>query len=83
MSIEISEHARLQMVERGVSENEVAITIEQGESEAARGGRMMYRKNFRFDREWRGRNYRIKQVAPVVVQESDNVVVITVYAFYF
>ena len=43
----------------------------------------MYRKNFTFNREWRGRHYRVKQVAPVVVERDDTLVVVTVYVFYF
>lgn len=43
----------------------------------------MFRKNFVFNSEWRGKNYAVKQVAPVVAQKPDRVVVVTVYVFYF
>ena len=43
----------------------------------------MYRKNFPFEGRWRGRRYRIKQVAPVVAEEGDKLVVVTVYVFYY
>jgi hypothetical protein len=36
-----------------------------------------------FNSDWRGRHYRTKQVAPVVALESDKLVVVTVYVFYF
>jgi hypothetical protein len=39
--------------------------------------------NLEFNREWDGRYFRIQQVAPVVVEEEDRFVVITVYTFYF
>lgn len=81
--IEISSHAREQMRERGVEEAEVIAAIREGEPEPARKDRIMYRKNFQFERMWRGRPYRIKQVAPVVAEEADKLVVVTVYAFYF
>ncbi len=78
-----SDHARQQMAERGATEVEVHAAIEQGQSEPVRNQRTMYRKNFRFDQEWRGRKHRIKQVAPVVAVEPDRLVVVTVYVFYF
>ena len=43
----------------------------------------MYRKTFLFDGTWRGRYYRVKQVAAVVAQEPDRLVVVTMYSFYF
>ncbi len=43
----------------------------------------MYRKTFKFDGTWRGRTYRLKQVAAVVAEEPAELVVVTVYAFYF
>ena len=81
--IEISPHARQQMAERGADEEEVLAAIQLGESEPVRKGRMMYRKNFPFKGRWRGRRYRIKQVAPVVARADHEQVVVTVYAFYF
>ena len=81
--IEISRHAREQLQERGASKEEVEAAIRSGVPEPARKGRIMYRKNFQFDAAWRGRHYSVKQVAPVVVKESDRYVVITVYTFYY
>ncbi|MFQ5963625.1 MAG: DUF4258 domain-containing protein [Candidatus Scalinduaceae bacterium] len=83
LSIEISSHAKEQMFERGVSENEVRVAIRQGEEEPARKGRFMYKKNFSFKRTWRGKKYNIKQVVPLVAKESDKLIVVTVYAYYF
>ena len=83
ISIEISRHAREQMQERGASEKEVVAAIRTGTPEPARNQRTMYRKNFQFEAAWRGRLYTVKQVAPVVARESDRLVVVTVYTFYF
>ena len=83
LSIEISSHAKEQMFERGVSENEVRVAIRQGEEEPARKGRFMYTKNFSFKMTWRGKEYNIKQVVPVVAKEIDKLIVVTVYAYYF
>ena len=81
--IVLSDHARQQMTERGATESEIRAAIEQGQSEPARKQKIMYRKNFPFDQEWRGRRYRIKQVAPVVAAEPDRLIVVTVYVLYF
>ncbi len=43
----------------------------------------MCRYNFPFNRPWQGKQYRIKQVAPVVKEEANEVVVIMVYTFCF
>ena len=43
----------------------------------------MCRYNFVFDRKWQGKHYPIKQVAPVIKDEADETIVITVYTFYF
>ena len=81
--IQISQHARLQMAERGVKETEMVTAIRQGDAEPARAGRTMYRKTFEFGSTWRGRIYRLKQVVAVVANEPDELVVVTVFAFYF
>lgn len=71
------------MLDRGTSEAEVEAAIRTGSSEPARSGRFMFRKNFTFNSDWRGRYYAVKQVAPIVVQEPDRIVVVTVLVFYF
>ena len=71
------------MLDRGAAESEVITAIHTGSSEPARKGRRMFRKNFAFNRQWRGKHYALKQVAPVVAEESDRLVVVTVYVYYF
>ena len=83
LPIEISPHALEQMQERGTDRRQVEQAVRQGDQEPARGDRTLFRKNFPFDGKWRGRRYRVKQVAPVVIQESDKLAVVTVYVFYF
>lgn len=43
----------------------------------------MCRYNFHYGQQWQGEQYPIKQVAPVIVEDRDEIVVITVYTFYF
>lgn len=81
--IRLTNHTLDQMVERGAIEAEVKEAIERGVREPAKRGRFMYRLNFQFAAEWQGRFYAIKQVAPVVVEAQNEVIVVTVYTFYF
>jgi len=81
--IQFSPHAREKMLDRGASESEVEAAIGTGNPEPARKGRLMFRKNFAFNRQWRGKDYAVKQVAPIVVEEADQLVVVTVFVYYF
>ena len=49
----------------------------------AERGRIAFRKNFPFLSDWKNRYYEVKQVVPIVVEEEDAIVVVTVYVFYF
>jgi hypothetical protein len=71
------------MLDRGASESEVEAAIRAGKPEPARNGRTMFRKNFPFRARWRGKYYALKQVAPIVVEEPDLLVVVTVFVYYF
>lgn len=57
--------------------------IQTGEQVPAKTGRLAFRKNFLFRSIWKGRYYEVKQVMPIVVEEEDRMVVVTVYVFYF
>ena len=82
-SILFSQHALDQMPDRGATRDEVEAAIRTGELTPAKGKRFSYRKNFSFNKEWKGKKYGLKQVIPVVVEESDRIIVVTVYVFYF
>ena len=71
------------MTERGTTEEEVQATVEQGEEFPARFGRNGFRRNFSFDSQWHGRNYRTKQVEAYAVREGEDWLVITVITRYF
>ena len=81
--IDFSPHAQEKMTDRGASEEEVELTIRTGSSEPTRKGRLMFRKNFSFNMEWRGKHYAVKQVIPIVSQEEHKFVVVTVFVYYF
>lgn len=82
-AIRLTRHAREQAVERGATEAEVKDAVRKGSREPAKHGRELCRYNFAFGRPWQGRPYAIKQVAPVIKEEAGEIVVITVYTFYF
>jgi cyclophilin family peptidyl-prolyl cis-trans isomerase len=41
------------------------------------------RKNFPFNQEWNGRAYLFKQVRPIFVEDENEIVVVTVYVYYY
>ena len=81
--IVFSTHALEQMADRGANQSEFEIAINEGEEIPAKQGRRAFRKNFSFNSTWKRRDYEVKQVVPIVAEEPDNWVVITVYVFYF
>lgn len=83
MAVRLHPHARERMEERGATTAEVIATVEQGERFSARVGRTGFRRNFRFDSEWRGRLYRTKQVEAYAVREGADWLVITIITRYF
>jgi hypothetical protein len=81
--IRLTKHAREQSRERGAREAEVRQAIVKGSREPAKRGRELCRYNFAYGKRWQGKWYAIKQVAPVIKEEANSIVVITVYTFYF
>jgi hypothetical protein len=81
--IRLTLHAKEQCEERGATEAEVKQAIERGLREPAKRGRFMCRLNFQYNAEWQGKFYAIKQVAPIVAEAQNEIVVVTVYTFYF
>lgn len=73
--IRFTKHALEQCLERGTDEAEVCEAIQIGSREPAKKGRILCCANVQFNREWQGRSYAIKQIAPVIVEEADAIVV--------
>jgi hypothetical protein len=82
-TIIISEHAREKMLERGIDDDDVRITIEHGEHFTAKYGRFGFRRNFVYLRHWQNRFYSAKQVSVITVKEENTYLVVTVIAKYF
>jgi hypothetical protein len=81
--VRLSGHARGQLARRGISEDEVIEAIRTSSWQPAELGRLECRKDFPCQREWNGKFYKTKQVRPIFVEETDEIVVVTVYSYYF
>ena len=71
------------MWHRGTSEEEIGEALRTEGWAPAELGRLECRKDFPFGREWNGKVYTIKQVRPIFVEEEREIVVVTVYTYYF
>jgi len=81
--IRLSAHALGYTVRRGFSEAEVVEAIRTSPWEPAELGRWQCLKNFPFGQEWNGKVYATRQVKPIFVEEAAEIVVVTVYTYYF
>ena len=81
--IRLTKHAQEQCIERGATESEVRYAILNGYREPAKLSREICRFSFPFNKNWQGKFYAVKQVAPVIKEEQDEIVVITAYTMYF
>jgi len=81
--IRLSEHAKQQLEFRVGTEKQVVEAIRTETWEPAEISRLECRKNFVFNSEWNNKYYDTKQVHPIFVDESDEIIVVTVYVYYF
>jgi len=81
--IRLSGHARQRMSGRGTTFDEVAETIRTAPWGPAESDRLECRKDFTYGREWNGKVYATKQVHPIIVDEANEIVVVTLYVYYF
>ena len=81
--IRLSKHALGYSVSRGFSVAEVEEAIRPCVWGVAELGRLDCRKDFPFGQNWNGKIYATRQVRPVFVDEAEEIVVITVYTYYF
>ena len=82
-NIQFSGHSIQQLLYRGTTESEVVDAIRTTPWQPAANGRMECRKEYVFDAIWNGRRYATKQVRPIFVEEANEIVVVTVYVYYF
>jgi hypothetical protein len=81
--IRLSAHARGYLRTRGFTAAEVEEAIRTSPWQPAELGRLECRKDFPYGRDWNGKVYATKQVRPVFVDEAAEIVVVTVYTYYY
>lgn len=81
--IRLSEHAKSQAIFRGTAEEEVMEVIKTSKWSPAKLNKLECRKDFNFEKEWNSKYYRVKQIRPIFVEEENEIVVVTVYVYYF
>jgi len=81
--IRFSAHSSEQLFFRGTSEEEVIETINTASWQSAEMERIECRKKIHFGNEWNKKYYQKKVVRPIFIEESGEIVVITVYTYFF
>ncbi len=81
--IRLSAHARERMEHRGATEQEVLEAIRTAGWGPAERARLECQKDFPFGRQWNGKLYATKQVRAIFAEEAREILVVTVYVYYF
>ena len=81
--IRLSGHASERLAFRGTTAQEVADAIRTETWQPTELSRLECRKEFVFAGEWNGKHFSTKQVRPIFVDEPDEIVVVTVYVYYY
>jgi hypothetical protein len=81
--IRLSAHAQGYLERRGFTAAEVEEAIRTRPWEPAERCRLECRMDFPFGQEWNGKTYQTKQVRPVFVEEAAEILVVTVYTYFF
>ena len=71
------------MSRRGFTIAEVEEAVQTAPWQRTELGRLDCRKDFAYGKEWNRKIYATKQVRPVFVEEAAEIVVVTVYTYYF
>ncbi len=81
--IRLSHHARGYLARRGFTEAEVRDAIRTSPWRAVRAGRWETAKEFAYNAVWNGTFCAAKRVRPIFVEEATEIVVVTVYTYFF
>jgi len=81
--IRLSPHAQEQLAFRGTTEEEIIETIQTSSWKSAELNRQECQKDFVYKQNWNNKYYKTKQVRPIFVEEQKEIIVITVYVYYF
>lgn len=81
--VRLTKHAQGYLSRRGFTLQEVEKAVRTAPWHPAELGRLECELEFTFDKEWNGRRYERKLVRPIFVEEASEIVVVTVYVFYY
>jgi hypothetical protein len=81
--IRLSAHAAGYLATRGFTVAEVEQALQTSTWQPGERGKLQCRKDFAFESTWNGKWYRTKQVRPIFVDDPDEILVVTVYTYYF
>jgi len=81
--IRLTAHAQGYLSRRGFTVAEVEDAIRTSRWRSASQGRQETSKEFAYGRDWNGTVYTTKRVRPIFVDEPTEIVVITVYTYFF
>lgn len=81
--IRLTKHALGYLEKRGFTQDEVVRAIRESEWIVGELGKMECRFNFEYKSIWNNKYYDIKQIRPIFVEEEDEIVVVTVYTYFF
>lgn len=82
MKVQIDPHTLERALERGVTEEEILDVLATGSTIPAKGGRLGKVKIYPFRRNRLGTYYPQKRIEVIYALEDDQIVTVTVYAFY-
>jgi hypothetical protein len=81
--IQFDGHTLSRMALRGANADEVMAAIRESKWEGARKKRLQCKKSFHYGKEWNGKTYNTKQVKVIFEELETEIIVDTVYVFYF
>jgi hypothetical protein len=81
--IRLSSHATGYVITRGFTLAEVEEAIRTSRWQPADLGRLECNKEFAFGQIWNGKTYAWKRVRPIFVEKATEILVVTVYTYYF
>jgi len=81
--VRISDHAKGYQKHRGFTFAEVEGAIRASPWSPAEAGRLECRRDYPFGALWNGLFYNTKQVRPIFVELEREILVVTVYTYYF
>ena len=81
--IRFTKNAQEQCSQRGTNEVETIQAIRTGTRRTIQSGRYRYQFTFQYNANWQDNFFAIKQVIPIVAETDSELIVMTVYTFYF